>query len=362
MKAIRDKVEDGGSHILIVDDTADSRALLSKRVKGLGLHSEQAGNGREAIQKLAEKPFDLVLLDIVMPEMDGYQVLSAIKSDTRFRHIPVIVVSAVDEMDSVVRCIQLGAEDYLPKPFNPVLLKARIGASLERKHLRDQEQALMREVESERQKADSLLLNIMPESIAMRLKAGEQVIANTHYAVTVMFADIVGFTNLSNHITAQELVQRLNLIVSKYDELATEFGVEKIKTIGDGVMLVCGVPLPNENHARIMAKLALRLQQDICKFSLYEKLPLELRIGIHSGPVVAGVIGSQKLSYDLWGATVNIASRMESQGMPGKIQVSEAFYQLTNHEFLFEERGGIDVRGMGEMTTYFLTGEAKPGL
>lgn len=360
MKARGDEVEDGESHILIVDDTADSRALLSTRLKALGLHSEQAENGREALQKLAEKPFDIVLLDIIMPDMDGYQVLSAIKSDLRFRHIPVIVISAIDEIDSVVRCIQLGAEDYLPKPFNPILLKARIEASLERKCLRDQEQTLMREIEQERQKADKLLLNIMPESIAVRLKAGEQLIANTHYAVTVMFTDIVNFTNLSNHITAQDLVQRLNLIVSKYDELAIEFGVEKIKTIGDGVMLVCGLPSPNENHARIMAKLALRLQKEICKFSLLEKVPLELRIGIHSGPVVAGVIGSKKLSYDLWGATVNIASRMESQGVPGKIQVSEATYQLISNDFFFEERGRIDIRGMGEMTTYFLMGEVKP--
>ncbi len=355
-------MEDGESYILIVDDTADSRALLSTRLKALGLHSEQAESGREAMQKLAEGSFDIVLLDIIMPDMDGYQVLSAIKSDPSLRHIPVIVISAIDEMDSVVRCIQLGAEDYLPKPFNPVLLKARIEASLERKRLRDQEQTLMREIEQERKKADNLLLNIMPESIAVRLKAGEHLIANTHNAVTVMFADISNFTNLSNHITAQDLVQRLNLIVSKYDELAIKFGVEKIKTIGDGVMLVSGLPLPNENHARIMAKLALRLQQEICNFFLVEKVPLELRIGIHSGPVVAGVIGSQKLSYDLWGATVNIASRMESQGVTGRIQVSEATYQLINNEFLFEERGRINVRGMGEMTTYFLTGEVKPGL
>lgn len=163
-------MSDRKGHILIVDDTADLRALLSLRLKALGLHSEQAENGREAMKMSAEKPFDCVLLDMVMPEMDGYQALSAIKSDLRFRHIPVIVISAVDEMDSVVRCIQFGAEDYLPKPFNPVLLKARIEASLERKQLRDKEQALMHEVERERQKADSLLLNIMSESIATRLK------------------------------------------------------------------------------------------------------------------------------------------------------------------------------------------------
>jgi len=352
---------DAKSHILIVDDSADSRALLATRLKALGLRAEQVRNGREAMRMLAEKPFDLVLLDIVMPEMDGYAVLSAIKSDNCFHDIPVIVISAVDEMDSVVRCIHLGAEDYLPKPFNPTLLKARIEASLERKHLRDQEQALMRQIERERQKSDNLLLNIMPESIARRLKAGEQVIANTHDAVTVMFTDIVNFTNLSNHISAQDLVQRLNAIVSKFDELAVRHGVEKIKTIGDGVMLVCGLPLPNENHARTMAKLALRLQEEICKFSLFEQAPLELRIGIHSGPVVAGVIGSQKLSYDLWGATVNVASRMESQGVHGRIQVSEATWRLIKDEFLFEERGRIDVRGMGEMTSYFLIGEIQPG-
>jgi len=344
------------NHILIVDDTIELRALLSKRLSNLGLSSEQAENGRQAMKKLAEKPFDLVLLDIVMPEMDGYQVLSAIKSDIRFRHIPVIVISAIDELDSVIRCIQLGAEDYLPKPFNPTLLKARIEASLERKHLRDQEQALMQEIELEKQKADNLLLNIMPESVARRLKSGEQLIADTHQAVTVMFADIVNFTDLSNHVAAQDLVSRLNMIVCRYDELASEFGVEKIKTIGDGVMFVSGLSLSNENHACIMARLALRLQQEIGKFSLLHNLPLELRTGIHSGPVVAGVIGSQKLSYDLWGATVNIASRMETYSLPGKIQISEATFLLIKNEFLCAERGRIDIRGMGEMKTYFLTG------
>ncbi|OPY84842.1 MAG: Adenylate cyclase [Smithella sp. PtaU1.Bin162] len=349
-------MESKKNHILIVDDTIELRALLSKRLSNLGLSSEQAENGRQAMQKLAEKPFDLVLLDIVMPEMDGYQVLSAIKSDIRFRHIPVIVISAVDEMESVIRCIQLGAEDYLPKPFNPTLLKARIEASLERKHLRDQEQTLMQEIELERQKADNLLLNIMPESIAQRLKTGERLIADTHQAVTVMFADIVSFTDLSNQITAQDLVRRLNLIVCRYDELASKFGVEKIKTIGDGVMFVSGLSPSNENHACIMARLALRLQQEIGKFSLLDNLPLELRTGIHSGPIVAGVIGSQKLSYDLWGATVNIASRMETYSLPGKIQISEATFLLIKNEFLCAERGRIDIRGMGEMKTFFLTG------
>jgi DNA-binding response OmpR family regulator len=237
-------VDDAESPILIVDDAEELRALLAVRLKALGLKAEQAKNGREAMRMLAARPFDLVLLDIVMPEMDGYQVLSAIKSDSRFCDIPVIVISAVGEMDSVVRCIHLGAEDYLLKPFNPTLLKARIEAGLERKRLRDQEQALMRQIERERQKSDHLLLNIMPGSIAERLKAGEQVIANTHEAVTVMFTDIVNFTNLSSRITAEELVRKLNGIVSRFDELAVQFGVEKIKTIGDGVMFVCGLPCP----------------------------------------------------------------------------------------------------------------------
>ncbi|MBA4389914.1 MAG: adenylate/guanylate cyclase domain-containing response regulator [Syntrophus sp. (in: bacteria)] len=361
MQARGDKVGDGEARILVVDDIVEVCELLSRCLEDMGFHSEKAENGQVAMQKLAEKPFDLVLLDIVMPDIDGYQVLSAIKSDIRLCHVPVIVISAIDEIDSIARCIELGAEDYLPKPFDLTLLKARIGASLERKRLRDQEQTLMRQIELEQQKSNSLLLNIMPESIAIRLKAGEQVIADTHDAVTVMFTDIVNFTNLSKHMTAQDLVQRLNFIISKFDALAIRFGVEKIKTIGDSVMLVCGMPLPNVNHARIMAKLALTLQQEIRKISLLENLPLELRIGIHSGPVVAGVLGLQKLAYDLWGETVNIASRMESQGLPGKIQVSDATYRLIKNEFIFEERARIDIRGVGEMTTYFVVDEVNPG-
>lgn len=344
------------STILIVDDTPDLRDLLAMRLEVLGLQSKVAENGRQAMQLLAEESFDLVLLDIMMPEMNGYQVLEAMKADAHLRHIPVIVISAIGELESVVRCIQLGAEDYLPKPFNGVLLKARIEASLERKRLRDQEQALMWEIEQERQKTEKLLLNILPEAIAERLKAGEQVIANQYDAATVLFADIVNFTSMVRRISAQELVQKLNLIFSEFDRLALQFGVEKIKTIGDGVMMVAGLPLPRPDHIQAVADIALALQHEIGRFSLCIDLPLELRIGIHSGPVMAGVIGTQKFSYDLWGETVNMASRMEKQGIPGRIQVSETSYWLLKDNYIFEERGVVQIKGVGEIRTYFLLG------
>jgi adenylate cyclase len=174
-----------------------------------------------------------VLLDIIMPELDGYQVLEQMKADGRLRHIPVIVISAEQELDSVVKGIELGAQDYLPKTFDPVLLKARINASLEKKRWRDKEQAYLAEIEAEREKSERLLLNILPQPIAERLKQQVQTIVDRFAEVTVLFADLVGFTALAAEMPPDELTVLLNEIFSTFDRLAEAHEVEKIKTIGD---------------------------------------------------------------------------------------------------------------------------------
>jgi adenylate cyclase len=299
-----------------------------------------------------------LLLDIVMPELDGYQVLERMKGDSALRDIPVIVISALDEMESVVRCIKMGAEDYLPKPFDPVLLKARIEASLEKKRLRDQEQAFLEQLQTEREKSERLLLNILPKPIADRLKQGQSTIADSFTEVTVLFADVVDFTRLSAHLSPTELVVLLNEIFSTLDRLAEQHSLEKIKTIGDAYMVVGGLPTPRPDHAEAVAEMALDIHKEIAPFFKMKKddKPLCVRIGIHTGPVVAGVIGTKKFSYDLWGDTVNIASRMESHGLGGRIQVTATTYERLRDKYLFEERGMIQVKGKGEMMTYFLLG------
>jgi class 3 adenylate cyclase len=347
-------------HILVVDDNRMNRIKLWRVLEQQGHSVGLAENGQQALDQLRADAFDLVLLDIVMPEMDGFQVLEYLKGDPDLRPMPVIVISAVDEMESVVRCIEMGAEDYLPKPFDPVLLRARIGASLEKKRLRDQEQAYLRQLQQEQEKSERLLLNILPQPIAERLKQERGTIADSFAEVTVLFADLVGFTSLSSHMPPTELVILLNDIFSTFDCLAEQHGLEKIKTIGDAYLLVGGLPTPRPDHAAAVADMALAMRREIDRFCGVGGLPLQIRIGMHSGPVVAGVIGTSKFSYDLWGDTVNVASRMESHGIAGGIQMTSATCRLLDDSFAYEERGTIAVKGRGELTTYLLTGKRTP--
>jgi class 3 adenylate cyclase len=208
----------------------------------------------------------------------------------------------------------------------------------------------------EQEKSDRLLLNILPQAIAERLKQDQSVIADTFAEVTVLFADIVGFTQISSQISPSELVSLLNEIFSTFDRLAEKHGLEKIKTIGDAYMVVGGLPMPRSDHAEAIAEMALDMQQAIAEFSNTHKQDFRIRIGIHSGPVVAGVIGIKKFIYDLWGDTVNTASRMESHGLPGRIQVTSATYERLQDKYLLQSRGTVEVKGKGEMNTYFLTG------
>ena len=229
-----------------------NRDMLCRRLERLGHTVVEAENGRKALEILESVKVDLVLLDIVMPELDGVQTLEMLKADASHRYTPVIMLSAIDELDSVVRCIEIGAEDYLSKPFNPVLLNARIGACLEKKRLRDQEQAYLEQLRIEREKSERLLLNVLPKSIADRLKQGESTIADSFPNATVLFADLGDFTKLSSQVPATEVVQMLNEIFSKFDWLAELHHLEKIKTIGDCYMAVGGLPLVGGPGAQVM--------------------------------------------------------------------------------------------------------------
>lgn len=342
------------SNVLVVDDNEVNRDLLARRVQRQGHKVVGASNGFEALEMMRSQPFDLVLLDIMMPQMNGYQLLETLKADKKLRHIPVIMVSAVEDIESIVRCIELGAEDYLSKPFNPVLLRARINACLEKKRLRDQEQAYLKKLADEQEKSERLLLNILPSAIAERLKRGESTIADSFADVTVMFADLVGFTKLSANLSPAQLVELLNYIFSAFDNLAEKYGLEKIKTIGDAYMVVGGLPTPREDHVEAIAEMALDMLEKISQVPTEDGQPLKIRIGINTGAVEAGVIGSKKFTYDLWGDTVNTANRMESHGIPGVIQVTQATYERLSDKYIFKERGIVDVKGKGPMTTYLL--------
>jgi class 3 adenylate cyclase len=342
------------SHILVVDDNAANRDVLARRLARQGHQVVTANSGVAALELVAAQDFDLVLLDLIMPEMSGFEVLRRLKATEHTKDVPVIVISALDEIDSVVRCIESGAEDYLTKPFNPVLLRARVGASLEKKRLRDREKQFIVDLEREKQRSEALLLNILPQAIVNRMRGGETVIADHVEEVTILFCDLVGFTAISQALPAARTIDFLSRIFSAFDQLAAEHGVEKIKTIGDAYMVVGGIPDHQPDHAERIASLAPRMLEAVRTISEATALPLRARIGIHTGAVVAGVLGTHKFVYDVWGDTVNTASRMESHSLPGRIQVSAATRDALKNGFTFEPRGALDIKGKGLMETYFL--------
>jgi len=348
--------------VLVVDDSRTMRLALIRALNGLGFRNlTEAANGRQALELVLAKSFDLMLLDLEMPEMTGIEVLAALKTNRQLSGLPVIVISGADQVENAVNCIELGAEDYLPKPFNPVLLRARVTSSIEKKRLRDldrlrlaQLQAEKELLEIEKDKSERLLLNILPKAIAERLKLGERTIANGHPVVTVMFADLVGFTALSRRTPPGDLVGILNGIFTTFDLLVERSCLEKIKTIGDSYMLAGGIPLQRDDHAQAVADVALEMITALDRLNAANGTELKMRIGINTGPIVAGVIGKRKFTYDLWGDTVNLASRMESSGVPGAIHVSENTYQALKDDFVLEERGLVQCKGIGDVKTFFL--------
>jgi adenylate cyclase len=213
------------------------------------------------------------------------------------------------------------------------------------------------QLQEEQQRSQRLLLNILPPSVAKRLMAKDRTIADNFADVTVLFADIVNFTGVSAQKSPAEVVDLLNQIFSMFDHLAEKYGLEKIKTIGDAYMVVAGLPQHRHDHAAAIADMALAMNAALREFNQKTGYSLSIRTGIHTGPVIAGVIGIKKFAYDLWGDTVNTASRMESHGLPNEIQVTQSTYNCLKHHYQFEERGMVTVKGKGEMKTYLLKGQ-----
>jgi class 3 adenylate cyclase/CheY-like chemotaxis protein len=346
--------------VLVVDDHDFSRDAVARSLVLDGHTVITANNGRQALTLLKARSFDLVLLDIMMPEVNGFQVLEQCRADSQLQHIPIVVMSGSEDVESVVHCVEMGAADYLLKPFDHVLFKARVDSCLEKKRLRDQEQAYIRQLKAEQEKSERLLLSILPAPIAARLKHSQDSIAEQFDDVTVLFADIVDFTALAARLTPTELVGVLNQIFCLFDQLAEQHGLEKIKTIGDAYMVVGGLPVARTDHAEAIADMALEMRRAIARFNDEHGELFTMRIGISSGPAVAGVIGTTKFAYDLWGDTVNTASRMESHGLPGHIQVSAASYKRLRKTYSFTARGWIDVKGKGAMRTYLLERKKAP--
>ena len=292
-----------GGDLLVVDDNRVNRLLLGRALEQLGHTVSFAENGREAVDMLRQRKVDLVLLDIEMPEMNGYQVLEVLAVDAQLRDIPVVMMSSVEEVDSVARCIEMGAEDYLFKPVNPVLLRARIGASLEKKRLRDQQRELFRKFAT--------------AEVAETLLTTGFALGGKHVDATVMFSDIRSYTSITQALSPADTIELLNSYYTlMFDAIAGHGGVVN-QVLGDGLMAIFGAPVPLPDHPIHAVRAALEMLDLVDGFNreqaLRGQIEIRIGIGIASGPVIAGFMGTkQRVTYTCVGDTANVAAHMEA--------------------------------------------------
>jgi adenylate cyclase len=326
------------ARLLVADDNKVNRLLMARSLEQQGHRVTLATNGREALDLLGREPFDLLLLDIEMPEMDGYQVLERLKADVRLRDMPVIVTSSLEGVENVVRCIELGAEDYLPKPVNPILLKARLTRSLENKRLRDQ----MKE----------MLQRFATREVVQDLQESGFALGGKRVRASVMFTDIRGFTTLAETQPPEETIELLNTYYTlMFDAIKTNGGMVT-QMAGDGFMAVFGAPVPREDYCAAAVRTALEMVETMALFNqervAANKPPIKIGIGIASGDMVAGYAGTtERTTYTCNGDTVNLASRLESHTKAAgrTILIDGATRAALDGGIEVEALGPVEIRG-----------------
>ena len=330
---------------MIVDDEPFNVDYLEQELEDLDCQTLGVTSGREALERVAADTPDLILLDIMMPGMDGFAVLQHLKANETWRHVPVVVISALSDVASMVRGIEMGAEDYLPKPFNPVLLKARIEACLEKKRLRDREVLYVQQIEAEKKRADELLHVILPPAIVQELKATNTVKPRSYPDVAVLFADVVDFTPYCDRHTPENVVSNLQQLVQAYEELALCHGLQKIRTVGDEFIAVGGLLRTLDNAVLSCVKCGLEM------ISAAKRVPAEwhVRVGVHVGPLMAGVIGHRQYLFDVWGDTVNTAQRIQSHGLVNAVNLSVEAWQVVTDQCVGRSLGFVQVKGKGRL-------------
>ena len=358
------------SSVLVVDDTEMNRDMLCSLLETDGHKSAVAENGRLALELLKAKPFDLVLLDVMMPEMNGYQVLEQLKSDSSLRAIPVIVLSALDEIGSVVRCIELGAEDYLPKPFDPVLLRARIGACLEKKHLRDQEILLRNELEewnktleervqeqvTQLERLGRLKRFFSPQLAELIVSGDAEDPLKTHRReITVVYLDLRGFTAFAETAEPEEVMSVLHEYHAAMGKLILEYEGTLEHFAGDGMMIFFNDPVPIANPAEQAIRMTLAMRERVKDLTLkWRKLGYELDfgVGIAQGYATIGAIGFEgRWEYGAIGSVPNLAARLCGEAKPGEILVTQRLVAVVDELVEAESAGELTLKGFHRPVT-----------
>ena len=365
--------------ILIVDDYPTNIRVLYDFFKLADYQVLTAKSGQEALSVIHHNPPHIILLDVMMPEMNGFDVCRLLKQNEETREIPVIFITALSETKHVLMGFEAGGVDYVTKPFNQAEILARVNSQLELRAAReelkkekeqietqakqlatayDKMELLNLELEQEKIKNEKLLLNILPRKIAHDLKKFGCTKPELFNPVTVLFSDLVEFTSISTLLNPTELIGELNDLYTGFDDIMIKNSCERIETIGDAYLAVCGMPEPNDRHAHHMVNAAREMVQFLHQRNEWQKKlskqSWQIRIGLHSGSLVGGVVGTRKYSYNVFGDTVNTASRMQSNSEPMRVNLSESAYELVKHDFIFSEREPLEVKGKGSMKMYYL--------
>jgi adenylate cyclase len=331
--------------VLVVDDNEYGRDIVARLLKQLGHEAEVVTGGHEAQRRLKDstlEPIDLILLDVMMPGMTGPELLVWLKNDAHLWSMPVIMVSALGDDEGVLACIAAGAEDYLTRPVKRELLQARIAGCLEKQRLRDREAEYQASI-------DRLVRSIFPPAVVSEWQSTGTVQPRRHDHVGVLFLDVVGFTNFCEQFRDDpaQVLRPLQELIERFEKTVSRHGVQKIKTIGDAFLGVAGLLDPDPKPALTLLRCGLDLVQDV----LSHPIGWQVRVGVHIGPVVTGILGQQQFSFDLWGHTVNAAARIESNGQPGRVTLSEEAWKSLEGIAVGEPRQ-IAARGIGLMTVW----------
>jgi len=342
--------------ILVVDDSRTMRLGLIRALNGLGFRNiTEAANGRQALELVLTKPFDLMLLDMEMPEMNGMEVLVALKANRDLSELPVIVISAADQMENAVKCIEAGAEDFLPKPFNPTLLRARVTTSLEKKRLRDLDRLRLVELGRAHELVRRAFGRYVSEEVATSILESPEglELGGEEREVTILMSDLRGFTALAARLTPREVIEFLNLYLEAMVEVISHYGGTIDEIIGDAILVIYGAPLATDDHAAkaVACGLAMQLAMTDVNQRLTAKgaTALEMGIGIHTGRVVVGNIGSlRRTKYAAVGSNVNLAGRIESFTTGGQLLISENTRERIKSPLRLDSQFQVEPKGAKE--------------
>lgn len=327
--------------VLIVDDAVENLQVLSGLLKDK-YRVKIAKNGEKALElaNASEKP-NLILLDVVMPGMSGFEVCAQLKSDESTKNIPVIFITALNEATDETKGFSVGGADFIAKPFHPEVVLARIQTHIE--------------LQAAKQKSDTLLKVLLPENVVNDLINTGKHIPEIHNNVSVLFFDFVGFTNMTTQMNPQVLIEELSGIFTDFDEICSKHHATRIKTIGDAYMATTGLGTDDKNHAVNLVNTGIDFINYLNHRNQTAEYKWQCRIGIHSGSVIAGIIGKNRFAYDILGDDVNIAAKVESAGVPMKVTITEATKQLCGDQFIFESIGKVMLKRRGEMELFVVT-------